>query len=188
MKISVAFVFFILIFSCAPTLKTTGRNDIPNGITYKDADSATNAKAFNKLNSALADSSSTISWFDGGMGCMPFLWKQLSSNPYFADAGGAEMTIMVPFGGEVRTFKGKSFRRKADLDSLQSFLVQTIRNDAPYVIRKPSPRELNLYWAFISFDIEEPVFVIESRSHLFLVDFYKDHILQIDDYYGVSLR
>lgn len=103
-------------------------------------------------------------------------------------ADGAELVIMVPLSGGVQRFKGKSFRQQADLDSLQSYIVQTIKTDGSFTIRKPNPTELKIYWAFISFDIEEPIFIIESKSHKFIVNFFNDHILHLDDYYGVGFN
>lgn len=41
-------------------------------------------------------------------------------------------------------------------------------------VRKLNDQELDWYWSCISWDIEEPVFVLENAEHRVLIDFAED--------------
>ena len=56
-------------------------------------------------------------------------------------------------------------------------------------IRKLNPFELEFYWAMISFDITEPLFILESKRHKILTVFTSPDdltIVWIDDYQNCS--
>jgi hypothetical protein len=179
-------------FSCAPFSNSRyykNQGSGANDIRYKACDSLTNAKAMEKLLTVLQDTlKSGVKWFDKGVGCGPFLWMQLSKNDFFIKADGAKIFINAPFSKGTQSFEGKSFRNPADLDSLQSFMVELLKKDGQFIIRKPNPLELRIYWSLIPYDIEEPIFVIETKSHRILVHFLNEHVFQIDDYYGVDFK
>jgi hypothetical protein len=49
-------------------------------------------------------------------------------------------------------------------------------------VRKLKPNELSYYWSVISFDIAEPIFIIESESHKYLIDMgEKGNIIWLDE-------
>jgi hypothetical protein len=49
-------------------------------------------------------------------------------------------------------------------------LVSEIKNES-YTIRKATNKELVYYWAVISFDIDEPLLILQTSSHRFLFNF-----------------
>jgi hypothetical protein len=43
--------------------------------------------------------------------------------------------------------------------------------------------EIRLFLSMVPFDAEEPIFIVESRGHKFVVNLTKDlHLVWIDDY------
>lgn len=50
----------------------------------------------------------------------------------------------------------------------------------PFKIRKPTADELTYYYAIIPFEIEEPIWVIDSGSHAFLCHFFKGQVFYFE--------
>lgn len=44
---------------------------------------------------------------------------------------------------------------------------------------------MQTYWYIISWDIEEPVFIVESPGFLLLVDIAEDEVFFIDNFYKI---
>jgi hypothetical protein len=77
--------------------------------------------------------------------------------------------------------------KRPGLATLTVFL-RKYRFDARTFTRRPTPRELELYWAMIPVDVEEPIFVVDGKRARILVQFVaKDvKILWIDDYWDIA--
>jgi hypothetical protein len=43
-----------------------------------------------------------------------------------------------------------------------------------YIIRKLNEKELKYYWSIISFDIDEPLFILETKDHKYILNILKD--------------
>ena len=43
-----------------------------------------------------------------------------------------------------------------------------------YIIRKLKENELQYYWAIISFDIDEPLLIVETKDHKYILNILKD--------------
>jgi hypothetical protein len=84
--------------------------------------------------------------------------------------------------------QGKLFQNKAEIREFWKALCKTVGRDEKFRIRRPTKLELELYWAMIPYDIEEPIFVVESDRHSFLIDFAggKDRMFWIDDLRGAT--
>jgi len=152
--------------------------NIPDNIRYKETDSTTNAIAYDKIMTVFGQQGSDAQLFDKAVGCYPFLWSQLKNNSYFDSAEGAKIWLNI---GKNRILTGKAFRSKKDLDSLQSFLVELIKKDSPFIVRKLNNEELSIYWSLIPFDIEEPIYVLNSKSHKLVLHFLHSFVFQIED-------
>lgn len=171
-----------IMFSCASTFKNQSENG-GNEVRYIVTDSATNAFAYDKILKVFENNSKEISLFDSVVGCLPFLWSELKENPYFEKADGPTMWIDMGNnpGGDKKVFVGKALRKKPVLDSLQSFLINSVKNDSSFIVRKLNKNELQIYWAFISFDIEEPIYILINKHRKLILHFNKYFVFQIDD-------
>ena len=100
--------------------------------------------------------------------------------------GEGKVTIMVPvLDGEEKP-SGQSSKLKGQL--LQTDQEVLSRSGKPshrhagftdITIRKLTSKELELYWAMISFDITEPVFMVEGNKHQILVQFTSPENLRV---------
>jgi len=45
-----------------------------------------------------------------------------------------------------------------------------------YIIRKLNEKELTYYWSIISFDIDEPLFIDETKEHKYILDILTDDL------------
>ena len=67
---------------------------------------------------------------------------------------------------------------------LQTVLRSIFQNSGTFIIRKLTPLEMQAYWMMIAYDIEEPIYTIESPGFNLVVDFNNDgEIFYIDNFY-----
>lgn len=170
---------FLLLFliSCTPSIY---RQDLlmNYGIRYKPADSATNAIAYNKLQDVFSKNNYAVRLFDSATGCFPFIWSELKGNPYFVNADGAQLCLSA---GNNKVFIGKIIRHNRFLDSLQSYMANSVKLDTPLVIRKLNDDELRIFWSMIPYDIEEPLYILVSKSRKLILEFKKDFVMNLED-------
>ncbi|MEW6282133.1 MAG: hypothetical protein AB1758_26240 [Candidatus Eremiobacterota bacterium] len=155
---------------------------VPPGVTYKRTDAATLKKAVQFLRTVLApDYHGPEKLFGSVVACGPFLWDRVRGRPEMAAAEGPPMRI-APFGVE-----GKGFKGEASCALLEKEIRASLATDGGFKVRRPTSDELALYWALIPYDIDEPIFVVESKRHRYLMHFMQGRVFAVDDYAGASL-
>jgi hypothetical protein len=153
---------------------------VPEGVRYKPASEKVNDAAKDVLRkrfTAKASDADAIALFgDGFLICGPGLWAELKSDESLAKLKNGRVNIEVPVvdknGKVIRKDKleGKLFQTKDEL--LLFWKVFIKRTDLSGIkIRKLNTEELKLFWAMISFDITEPLFVLETKKHRVVVCF-----------------
>jgi len=55
-------------------------------------------------------------------------------------------------------------------------------------VRKLNTQELSLLWAVYPDDLHDPLLLLESAHHKFVLVFLQDRLLHLDDYYHVALK
>ena len=90
----------------------------------------------------------------------------------------------MPTNNGVQVLEGKLFQTAAEVKAFGKLFRRTYKFDSTSRVRRPTPAELSLYWAMISFDITEPIFVVESKRAKILAQFVEKEmkIMWIDDY------
>lgn len=183
---ALAAICFVLV-SCAPKNKVVvmaPSESSGSGIVYKSAPDAMNEMTGGFLLTALKNLSSGFFTTDlqaSPFLCGPVLWNQLKSSFPADDSIGVAMTILIPNldpdgNGKTQRAEGRVIREEKDhakfFVQLESFLNTT----DTFTIRKLTDIEKSIYWAFISWDIEEPVFAVEAGEKVFIADLtkYKD--------------
>lgn len=151
---------------------------VPKGVIYKYCDSATFAKAKLVVQQELSDTAKNkivgMMLFVG-----PNLWSRCSKIKPLSKIENGNMTIMA----DNKKLTGKMTQ---NIDDSQKFWDQIKKevggND--YKIRKATPQELSYYWSVISFDIEEPLLIVETKQHKYILNFDKKlKLLWLDEYY-----
>ena len=166
---------------------------IPEGLTYKSASKEINERAKATL-LGLFSAPRTVgkpreTFGERTVLCGPLLRRELKSLPEMKAITKGQWIIRVPISTREGVRKetllqGKFFQGPQEISAFWKAIVKTISPKEKFKIRRPNEQELASYWSIIPFDIEEPVFVAESRRHAFLIDFFDDpiRIFLIEDY------
>jgi hypothetical protein len=191
--------FIVILLLCAAIARAEDAVQVPEGIRYKEASAKVNDDAKELLRKRFTDKATdadVAAMFDSMLICGPGLWRDLKSDESLAALPKGrvsfEVPVLGPDGKPTRTEKheGKLFQSSDEvLLFWKAFIKRTDFSDLK--IRKLNPEELRIFWAMISFDITEPLFILESGKHKLLVVFTAaDHlkIAWIDDYQNVTLK
>jgi hypothetical protein len=166
---------------------------IPTDVVYKKAQSEVNRKALDKLSGFFLATDQTATHdnlFSDMLVCGPGLWQNIKDDPEMRRITSGVTQLRIPTQEGVQTLEGKIFQRKEEVESFQRAFVRRYNFESQTVIRRPTARELRIYWAMIPYDIEEPIFIVESKGATILVDFVVKEdarISWIDDYRHIQL-
>lgn len=108
-------------------------------------------------------------------------WSYLSDLPVLQQAKhfGAKIAI----GSRTLELDGRMLSTSKEFTTAIDALRSLIAKDGGGSVRALSSLEMDLWWTFISIDIEEPVFVIQTAGgkYRFVVSFNKDHVFGFDE-------
>ena len=147
------------------------KQDIPKGVVYKKAPDSVNALAKKKLTDFFEGDPATVDFAPMGSKaiiCMPGLWNNIQVSlkdkvpAYMIKAPKANFMLPTPEG--VHSYEGRILRTDETQEFLWICLLAMARHGKP-TIRKANTDEIKYYWATISYDIEEPVFVADFGNH-----------------------
>ena len=98
-------------------------------------------------------------------------------------------TMEVPTDNGTQKFDGKLFQGKEEVTAFWKAFLRKYKFGAKAVVRRPTAKELSLYWAMIPYDITEPIFVVEDEDATILAQFSGDDVKigWIDDYKNMHL-
>lgn len=118
----------------------------------------------------------------------PFLWRELQDQPELRGKGIPSI-VKIPVGATVLELEGRGFHKDpADVKTLLGMVRRELQEDGGFTIRKLHPEELDLLWSMFAFDLlEDPLLLLESTHHRYVLLFVQGELLQIDDLYGASL-
>jgi hypothetical protein len=157
-------VLAVILFICAAAIS----QEIPEGVIYKAAPESVNAAAKSALQTSLASESFPEEMFGDVMVCGPMLWKALKPSADKVLLGAKPVMALITDPESIHA-EGK---RIMSADERKAFWTLW-RNKYPALknanIRKARADELSFYWATIPFDIEEPLFVVDTNSERFIV-------------------
>jgi hypothetical protein len=153
-----------ILLTCAAAMS----QDVPEGVVYKTAPEPVNAAAKSALQTALASEQFPEAIFGEVTVCGPMLWKVLKPS---ADTVllSAKPVIAMITDPEAIHAEGK---RLLSADERRAFWIlwqKKYPGLKKATIRKARADELSFYWATIPFDIEEPLFVVDTGSERFIV-------------------
>lgn len=144
---------------------------VPAGVRYVTASAAVNAKAKASLEQMFAQSPPKLEGGAHGLLMLgPFLGLRL---------GGLDMSpflpvnAVIPFGDTTAHMKSFGARTPEEARALLGLVRDFAPGPSP-TIRPMSPAEMRLVWPFISWDLAEPLFVVESKERKWVVNFAPD--------------
>lgn len=152
---------------------------VPREVTYVKADRSVVQKAVTDVRTVLAPGyQGSDSLFEKLVIIGPFLWEKLQSDPVYSRGDGAAVAIK-PYGA-----KGRLVREPAGMKALTDYLRRELVGG--FRVRKLTPAELSLYWAITPDDIEEPILVLETPRHKFMLHWASGSVFLVDDYQNAS--
>ncbi len=165
--------------------------DPPEGVVYYRASKETNDRALERVKQLFTSTPSDRDLAEGlgkVLMCGPGLWQPLAERPEFQRIPSIPAQIVVPQfkDGKVvgqSIHAGRVFQTAEPVRAFWKALGE--RYDlTPVAIRKLNRQDMQLYWAMIPYDIEEPVFIVTTRDNDFLIDFTGDdlHVFAVDDF------
>lgn len=174
---------------------------VPEGVKYKKASDEINEQARQKVLKVfkpdMADKEVLAFFESKTLICGPGLWDLIKTDPAMAKTGEGRVTFEVPILDKQHKPTGKSNRMKGQLfqtdEGLLAFWKVVFKADEfkEITIRKLTPAELKIYWAIISFDITEPLFVVEGKKQRILLQFTSPEKLRvawIDDLANLEIK
>jgi len=169
----ILFAAFLSIWTISATGQQTEKIEVPNGVVYKYCDSATYERAktivLQELSGAPAYTLTKGVCFIG-----PVLWSRYGKVASLKGIQGGNLTILGP---KKETLTGKMTQSKKDFKLVWDNLRSEIQ-DNNFKLRKATAQELSYFWSVISFDIEEPLIIIETPEHNYILNLSpKDYTL-----------
>jgi len=159
---------------------------IPPGVRYTKTSDEINERARKLISAAFTAKASEKDVFglfsDKLLICGPGLWSEIRDENAFANIKTGAVNIQFPIGSgaarHVEMLEGKLFQNRKDV--LAFWHVFAKKTDFEAIqIRKMTAAELSVYWAMISFDINEPIFMVECKQRRVVLQFTSPENLTI---------
>lgn len=151
------------------TVASCAGQDIPKGVHYKKTTPETNAKAKVALERALSNSETSTAFLSGVISCGPILWRDLKASQELLSKDSTPVTMFLSVPEPVQA-EGRGFRTQEQRDRFWKLLLDKYPALRKSVVRPAKATEIQFYWATIPFDIEEPLFAIETPTDVFIAN------------------
>lgn len=139
---------------------------VPKGIVYNYCDVKTLEKA-KKLVAQNLSETNNYDLLQSNLIIGPVLWKSLKENNKIKTIEKGR----VEFHVDDLILEGKMSQDVNDSKIIWDEFKKEISQD--YSIRKANELELQYYWSVISFDIDEPLLIIETKNHNYILNILK---------------
>jgi hypothetical protein len=145
--------------------------DIPKGVIYHYADDSINSNAKEVINKSIKEGGSSF-LFDKSVMIGPNLWANCKGL-FHNQGNNIQLNFKIPINNQLIQKTGMAIKEGSDFQKIWALLFNN-PNDS-YLIRKSNKDEINYYWYLISYEIEEPLFVLERKDHRILINLSKDN-------------
>ncbi|MEO6993593.1 MAG: hypothetical protein ABI273_08180 [Lacunisphaera sp.] len=111
----------------------------------------------------------------------PGAWKHLSDVPELI--GAKPLVAKVELGSKVHKMEGRMLTESGQFMKAVGRIRELLAADGGGKVRALYSEEMNHWWTFIGFDIEEPVFAIESKGgkYVFIVSWLRNRVFSLDE-------
>lgn len=166
MKIKIVLLLLFIINTVTAQVKE--KITIPNGVIYNYADDKINEKAKKLLTESLTNTTND-DLFGNNLIIGPTLWKRFKNIESLKSIPDS-----VIFHIDDIEVEGKMSKNLKDSKKIWDEVKKEISGN--YQIRKANEDELKYYWSTISFDIEEPLFILQTENHYYIINFLKEKL------------
>ena len=168
MKTALILFFSTFIFNIVLG-QTNGKITIPEGIKYNYCDNETIEKAKKKIENNLSDSTD-YSLSQKILIIGPELWSRYKNIEKLNTIEGGNTIFYV----DNLKLDGKMSQYLDDSKKIWDEFRKEV--NGKYIIRKANEKELIYYWSVISFDIDEPLLIVETQEHNYILNILKDDL------------
>jgi cellobiose-specific phosphotransferase system component IIB len=178
MKISLLTICILFLsIGCKVSQQKTEKVDVPKGVVYNYCEHELVEKAKSIVERELSEQAQnnlTANILFVG----PTIWTRFSKVEELAKIKGGKMSLIV----DDKILQGKLTQSLHDSQLIWKQVKKEVQGKE-YKIRKASHDELKYYWSVISFDIDEPLLILDTQEHKYILDFSpKDlKVLWIDE-------
>lgn len=158
------FVFLLIMASFSGFAQKSYPIEIPKGVVYKYCDSATYEKAKVILMQELTKQP-TYELNGSIMFIGPVLWARFQKVKELKKIEGGNVTLLI----DGTKIPAKMTQSVDDSKKVWDALRNEIGTQE-FKLRKATYQELQYYWSVISFDIEEPLIVVETKEHNYILN------------------
>jgi hypothetical protein len=104
--------------------------------------------------------------------------------------GSKPMIAQVELRAGVAKLEGRLLNATDQFVPVAGRIRELLATDGGGTVRALSSAEMNHWWTFIGFDIEEPVFAIESKGgkYVFIVGWLRNHVFCLDELKALPAR
>ena len=151
--------------------------DIPKGIVYKYADNKIVENAKNLITESLKNPND-YSLIQNELMIGVGLWNRYKKAESLKNIKGKNVTFHV----DDQQLDGKFCDTENDAKLIWDKVKEETSDQ--FIIRKANTEELKYYWAVISFDIEEPLLILETPQHHYILNFLTNgkKLMWIDEF------
>lgn len=166
MKSCTFFLLFCISFAAFSQDETI---TIPQGVVYNYASKKVVENAKKLITANLSDSPD-YALLQNTMIIGPQLWKRYKDNQKIQQIAAGKVSFHV----DDLVLEGKMSQDLNDSKIIWDEFRKEVSND--FTIRKATVWELKYYWSVISFDIEEPLLIVETKEHNYILNLLKDNL------------
>jgi hypothetical protein len=162
--------------------------NIPDRVTYKFGDDAKMIETAQSLRRQfLDDTVPATPLFDSTVKIQPGAWKALNAAGVIGKKSNTPTGGVAKVGRRTLRLEGMIIRDKDERLVLEKLIRDMVRKDGGGVVRAMRTSEMDKWWTFIAFDIEEPTLVLETKKqkHLFVFYFDRFGVVVIDELNGL---
>ena len=168
MRTRLIFIFGLIInFAFSQNIE---KIKIPQGVVYNYCTDNINNVAIKNIKSCLGQKDD-YSIIQGNLTIGNQLWSRFRN---IETIKAIKTGKNVVFHIDDMEVEGKMYQNTEDSKIVWDELRKEITVN--YVIRKANEVELKYYWSTIAFDIDEPLFILETQKHKYIVNLSKDDL------------
>jgi hypothetical protein len=139
---------------------------IPPHVLYVFAPNTAVNQAAESLRQALVSNSDKVC--GGSLFLQPGAWKILCKDSELGKKKATSIKVIDPASlkasGIKRAMLAESLRDQAEISRAFSSVKELVNSDGGFQIRALSTEEMKQWWPYISFNVEEPVFVVSTKG------------------------
>ncbi|MFC4818531.1 hypothetical protein [Flavobacterium sp. GCM10023249] len=158
----IAHLFLVLLAVCSAAGQKKETISIPEGIVYHYCDPDKIELAKQRIQECLSGNGSAL--LQDHLIVGPVLWMRFKDHPEIQKIEEGKVTFHV----NDLEIEGKMCQSVKDSEIIWNALRKEIAGD--FQIRKATPSELQYYWSVISFEIEEPLLIVETQHHNYILN------------------